>query len=556
MGLTRIRAEQISDIDYKQAVRVVTTTNITLSGGAPNAIDSVNLAANDRVLVVGQSTTSQNGIYLVQTLGTGANGTWVRSFDANQTGEIEAGMVVMVTEGTVYADTQWVLATNNPIVVGTTGLVFQQNITNTGNIAQGTSSIRVLANSNVLINVAGVPNVAVFYNDGQVLTGNLEVSKSVVITGNLTVNGTTTTINSNVITTNDKTFTLANNQSTGAGVDGAGIEVGSPAVATFYYNNATSSWQSNVGITPVGNATVNLGASTNLWATVHANNVSALSDVTASNFSAVGNVTGGNVNTAGLITAGGNVTGGNISTAGALSAGSATIGNILPTANATYNLGSPTSQWKTLYVSGNTIYIGDSSITSNATSISLTNPSGASFAVTGNSVANSVGVFGSVSAIGNIIGGNVSTTGLITAGNITATGTVTGATLNVSSADLAELYSADAEYAPGTVLEFGGVKEVTVSTTVASTRVAGVVSTSPASLMNSLLQADFAVQLALTGRVPTSVVGTVRKGDMMISAGNGSAVACAQPQIGSVIGKALEDFDGSAGVIEIVVGRL
>ena len=81
MALTRPRAAQIYDIDYKQATRVVTVANITLSGGAPNQVDGVNLSLKDRVLVTGQSTASQNGIYYVTTLGSGSNGTWSRSLE-------------------------------------------------------------------------------------------------------------------------------------------------------------------------------------------------------------------------------------------------------------------------------------------------------------------------------------------------------------------------------------------------------------------------------------------------------------------------------------------
>jgi hypothetical protein len=121
---------------------------------------------------------------------------------------------------------------------------------------------------------------------------------------------------------------------------------------------------------------------------------------------------------------------------------------------------------------------------------------------------------------------------------------------------LAENYSADAVYAPGTVLSFGGTHEVTLATESADARVAGIVSTHPAHLMNSTLEAEHVTALALTGRVPALVVGTVRKGDMMVSAGNGHAQACATPAMGTVIGKAVEDFDGAAGTIEIVVGRI
>lgn len=128
MGLTRIRAEQISDIDFKQAVRVCSTTNVTLSGGAPSSVDDVNLAAGDRVLVTGQTDAKQNGIYEVQTVGAGSNGTWVRTYDANASGEMESGMIVQVNEGTANGDTQWVLKTDDPIVLGTTELEFQRNV--------------------------------------------------------------------------------------------------------------------------------------------------------------------------------------------------------------------------------------------------------------------------------------------------------------------------------------------------------------------------------------------------------------------------------------------
>lgn len=129
MGLTRIRAEQISDIDFKQAVRVCSTTNVTLAGGAPNSVDDVNLSSGDRVLVTGQTDAVENGIYIVQTLGAGSNGTWVRATDANAaTGELESGLIVQITEGTANGDTQWVLKTDNPILVGTTELIFQRNV--------------------------------------------------------------------------------------------------------------------------------------------------------------------------------------------------------------------------------------------------------------------------------------------------------------------------------------------------------------------------------------------------------------------------------------------
>jgi hypothetical protein len=127
--------------------------------------------------------------------------------------------------------------------------------------------------------------------------------------------------------------------------------------------------------------------------------------------------------------------------------------------------------------------------------------------------------------------------------------------VNANYADLAEKYVADAEYAPGTVLMFGGDKEVTQCVHDMCSRVAGVVSTNPAYLMNSGLEGEHTVELALTGRVPTKVRGPILKGDLIVSAGDGHARAEGIPQVGTVIGKALEDFDGDTGVIEVVVGK-
>ena len=134
--------------------------------------------------------------------------------------------------------------------------------------------------------------------------------------------------------------------------------------------------------------------------------------------------------------------------------------------------------------------------------------------------------------------------------------TMYGVASQAQYADLAEKYTADYNYEPGTVLDFGGDNEVTLSTKDMSRKIAGIVSTNPAYLMNSDLESEFVVTVGLTGRVPCKVQGAVRKGDMMVSAGNGFARAEENPKLGSVIGKALEDFDGDTGVIEVVVGRL
>jgi hypothetical protein len=136
-----------------------------------------------------------------------------------------------------------------------------------------------------------------------------------------------------------------------------------------------------------------------------------------------------------------------------------------------------------------------------------------------------------------------------------ATGVMSVTATQSQWADLAENYLADSAYEPGTVLEFGGDHEVTVASD-ESRRIAGVVSTKPSHLMNTGLVGETVVAVALQGRVPCKVRGKIRKGDMLVSGGSGYARPALDPKMGSVIGKALENFDGVSGVIEVVVGRL
>jgi hypothetical protein len=134
--------------------------------------------------------------------------------------------------------------------------------------------------------------------------------------------------------------------------------------------------------------------------------------------------------------------------------------------------------------------------------------------------------------------------------------TFVGTSTSARYADLAENYQADQFYMPGTVVQFGGVAEVTRAE-VDTTRVAGVISTNPATLMNAALNGANVVAVALIGRVPCMVIGPVAKGDIMVSAGFGYARVNNTPAPGQAIGKALEDFVSQAkGVIEVVVGKI
>ncbi len=189
-----------------------------------------------------------------------------------------------------------------------------------------------------------------------------------------------------------------------------------------------------------------------------------------------------------------------------------------------------------------------------ATGGTVTNITGAAttFTSTNFSTGNAQITGGSLTGIGTLTPSGNASVNLGSTSNWWAT--FYGVATQAKYADLAENYQADNQYEPGTVLEFGGDQEVTLAVD-GTRRIAGVVSTNPAHLMNGGLSGKNVVALALTGRVPCKVIGPVKKGDLMVSAGFGYAKTNNDPAIGQVIGKALADFSGAKGVIEVVVGR-
>lgn len=202
-------------------------------------------------------------------------------------------------------------------------------------------------------------------------------------------------------------------------------------------------------------------------------------------------------------------------------------------------------------------------ITGQASTLTATNFSTGNAQITGGSITGGTGQFSTLTAT-NLSSGNLQVSGAITpnANAVVDLGSTTawfnniyGVSTQARYADLAEIYTADKEYEPGTVVVFGTDTEVTISTVLADNRVAGVVSTHPAYLMNSEATG---IAVALTGRVPCHVVGKIKRGDMLVtSAIPGVATSTSNPQIGTVIGKALENYDNNeVGVIEVVVGRL
>jgi hypothetical protein len=411
------------------------------------------------------------------------------------------------------------MANRFPLIVNTTSGNSVQELPSGDFLDLSSSGI---ANSgNILVSgiVSATGNIAgsFFIGNGSALTGIASGTPTQIVSG--TSNVSVVSSGGNATVGIGGTANVAVFATTGAYVTGIVSATGNISAPYFIGNGAAltglsaskifnGTSEANIGSSG-GNANISIGGTSNVFV------VASTGIYTTGTSSITGNVIGGNILTGGLISAASTVTG-------------------------TSHLGAVVSV--TANVTGGNILTGG-----------LISATGAitGAAITGSSLTVSTG---------NISGGNIVNNNANGVGNIgSATvyfNTVFGKATTAQYADLAELYSADAAYEPGTVLVFGGNNEVTVSTTSADPRVAGVVSTNPAHLMNSILESKHKVAVALTGRVPTSVVGTVRKGDMMVTAGNGSAQACATPAMGTVIGKALENFDGVSGVIEVVVGRL
>lgn len=359
---------------------------------------------------------------------------------------------------------------------------------------------------------------------------------------------------------NNITFT----QFSGSGTYNAGT--GLTLTGTTFSVNASQTQITSVGtlgsLLVTGNITGgNVLGGANVNATTH----------TGTTVSVTANVTGGNILTGGLISATGTVTSSqfNGSGAGLTSIPGANVSGTV--ANATYatSAGSATTAGTvTTAAQPNITSVGTLSSLAVSSTITATG-SGNDFntggvMLNGNGATNTVfptlgfhqpGLYASSIQLRAGADFRFYAQGAGSFANITASFFV-GTATTARYADLAELYSADAEYPPGTVVDFGGTCEITLSVESGSNRIAGVISTNPAHLMNSTLQSTHTAAVALSGRVPTLVIGPVRKGDMMVSAGNGHAQACATPAMGTVIGKAVEDFTGASGTIEIAVGRL
>jgi filamentous hemagglutinin len=374
-------------------------------------------------------------------------------------------------------------------------------------ITNGTSSVAVIASGgNIRSNVAGA-TVQTISAGLVAITGDLSVSGNATLSGNIIgdriVNGTT----------NIEVQTPSGN---------ANITVGGVSNVALF----TTTGLNITGIvSATGNITGgNILGGANVNATTH----------TGATVSVTGNIDGGNLRTGGLISATGNITGGNI-------LGGANV-------NATTHTGATVSVTGAITAGGDLSLVGNIVDTGPLTVITSSNgnitlaPNGTGVVIVNTDIRN----------------GQASGTGNIGAAGATFN-TIFARSTSAQYADLAEMYESDIAYSPGTVVEFGGTKEVTATTDSHSTAVAGIISTNPSYLMNSAQAGDHVLAVALVGRVPCRVVGTIKRGDRLVSsstAGAATVLSAEKYQPGCIVAKALEDYDSeTVGIIEVAVGR-
>ena len=489
--------------------------------------------------------------------------------------------------GNVYANSGAVVASQ---LTGSLMTNAQPNITSVGTL----TSVSVSGNANVgNLNTSGLVTATGNIRGGNLITGGLISATGNANVGNIgaaagvftTVTGSlTTAAQPNITSLGTLTSVSVSGNANVGNINTSGVETASRFISNVATGTAPFTVTSTTQVANLSVATAGLATfATTANAVAGANVSGAVAFATTANAVAGANVSGqvtyaatanavAGANVSGSVafaTTANAVAGANVSgaVAFATTANAVAGANVSGTvANATYSISA-----------GTVTTAAQPNITSTGTLASLTvtaNVATAGIKTDNYYYANGVSIsFSGTYSNSNVaaylptftgtIGAGTAThygTTLTTGANTTA-GTITGnwslsagSKLNSTYADLAEYYESDSEYESGTVLEFGGDKEVTLAQD-GTTRVAGVVSTNPAYAMNANCQ-GVAVAIALQGRVPTKVRGIVHKGDMMVSAGNGFARTWNNPAMGTVIGKALENFEGIEGVIEVAIGRL
>ena len=498
------------------------TSNLTLTGNAnvTNLLVTGNAQINGNLVVNGNTTSINVETVNIEdpiiSLGRGPNNTALTSNDGKDRGEQlwyyagseksafigfqnSTGNFLAATDVTITSEIVTVNSYGNFIF----GNIFANNITASGDVAVNGGD---LTTSQATFNLLATPANVNFAASGT----NVNIGASTGITN---VQNNLNIVASN-LTVGNTTFNLANTIATTINFGGAAtqLNIGNTAGNTTIKNNLVV----NGNATVIGYLSPSTGNSATSGIIFPADPGGGTGDIAKIQYYAVAGE----------------------QTELLISVGNETNDNIRLTATGLVNI------TNSMYVGGNANIAGNILVSGNGN-------------ITGNlGVATNANIGGNLTVTGDLITTKITSGSNVTAGTITGNWTLTsGSRLEATYADLAEYYVADSDYDPGTVLEFGGEFEVTIAEN-GTQRVAGVVSTDPAYVMNSSCEGDHIVALALQGRVPTKVRGKIKKGDMLISGGEGYAKPSPSPIIGTVIGKALENFNGAEGLIEVAIGRL
>ena len=509
---THVKVEATTDVNEVQMTAAGNlVAKVTSTAILPGTNDTYNLGASgnewndvfvDNVIA---STSITDGALTIQ------SGSITNGVAGTFSGQVQAGTLVgALTGASTGAHNGTVGATTPSTVVGTTitaGTNFVGDLTGdvTGDLTGDvTGSIAgVTANMSGTVTGATITDGTMSINGGSFTsvvdftsTGNM------VVGGNFTVNGTTTTVNTETLTIDDNIIVLNNNEA-GTPSQNAGIEVerGTSANKTFIWDEGNDRWT-------VGSETIVAGTfEGDLTGAVTGNASTATKWATGRTITLTGDVTG----VSGSFDGSGNLSFATTIAANSVALGTDTTGN----------------------------YVQQGATSGNGISGSV-NSEGGTFTVTSNAT--------SANTASTIVFRDGS--GNFSAGTITATATA------AQYADLAERYHSGVSIDAGSVVCFGGQHEIEMCNEDASTRVAGVISTAPAFMMNKDAgNDDTHPYVALSGRVPCKVQGPIVKGDLLVSSTNGHAKAGAFVG-GAVIGKALENFDGESGVIEVLVNLM
>jgi len=573
--------------------------NGSLLSGLPETYSNANVAA---FLPTYSGNIGANNVLVTTTISTSGNVTGGNILSAGMistSGNITSQGVIsatgnIVTTGLFIGNFQGNVTGNFVIPGANTQVVFNTN----GN-ADATAGMTFDTNGPNLFTVLGTIS-----SQGNVIAGNITTSNVVTATGNVTggnlLTGGLISATGNVRGANFNTSGLitATGNVTGGNIFTAGV-VSATANVTGG-NIRTAGAVSATGNVSGGNVLVtdDIQAGGNVSATSHTGTtVSVSGNVTGSNFRTTGVITAtGNITGNYFLGNGSQLTGIDTTT---IQNGNSNVTIVSSGSNVVVNVRgvSPVA----IFANTGAYIQGLTSITGNviAGNVSATEHSGTTVSVTGNITSGNLTVGAGTATAGNVFNGNPTGVGnignsvcgyntvfalahngniLFNAGFISGSGNITGGNLTVGTgtatagnifngnangignignsvcnfntvfalatsaqyADLAENYVADADYAPGTVVVFGGEAEITISKDAADERVAGVISTHPAHLMNA---GQSGLPVALRGRVPVLVIGPVFKGDSLVTSstsGHAQSVGRDRSYAQAVFAKAIE----------------